>query len=139
MASSDNKTKNKTAQEDVLEKHPLLQYDPEAVKWIGVIKAEYFEAESTKAPVAKNQDLPAHVFGDLTGRKILAATSHAWFWQSHPDPEGVKLEILRKQIKELRERYPNVEIVIFDDWPDSYKYLSFSILFWQVYFPNRES
>eukprot|EP00938_MAST-03A_sp_MAST-3A-sp1_P002454 g2454.t1 len=50
MASSDNKTKNKTAQEDVLEKHPLLQYDPEAVKWIGVIKAEYFEAESTKAP-----------------------------------------------------------------------------------------
>ena len=112
MASSDNKTKNTTAQEDVLENHPLLQYDPEAVKWIGVIKAEYFEAESTKPPVPRNQDLPAHAFGELTGRTILAATSHAWFWQSHPDPEGVKLKLLRDDfIPRLRKRYPETNIV----------------------------
>ena len=55
--------------------HPLLQYDPDAVKWIKVIRAEYFD--KCKPPVPRNQDLPAHAFGELTGRTILAATSHA--------------------------------------------------------------
>ena len=96
--------------------HPLLQYDPEAAKWIKVIKASYFESSETKPPVPRNQDLPEEAFGELTGRCILAATSHAWFWQSHPDPEGVKLKILRDFIKRLRKRYPETEIVIFDDW-----------------------
>jgi hypothetical protein len=96
--------------------HPLLQYDPEAAKWIKVIKASYFESSETKPPVPRNQELPEEAFGELTGRCILAATSHAWFWQSHPDPEGVKLKILRDFIKRLRKRYPETEIVIFDDW-----------------------
>ena len=95
--------------------HPLLQYDPDAAKWIKVIRAEYFE--TCKPPVPRNQDLPDHAFGELTGRTILAATSHAWFWQSHPDPEGVKLKLLRDDfIPRLRKRYPETEIVIFDDW-----------------------
>ena len=95
--------------------HPLLQYDPDAAKWIKVIRAEYFD--ECKPPVPRNQDLPAHAFGELTGRTILAATSHAWFWQSHPDPEGVKLKLLRDDfIPRLRKRYPETKIVIFDDW-----------------------
>ena len=95
--------------------HPLLQYDPDAAKWIKVIRAEYFD--QCKPPVPRNQDLPAHAFGELTGRTILAATSHAWFWQSHPDPEGVKLKLLRDDfIPRLRKRYPETNIVIFDDW-----------------------
>ena len=96
--------------------HPLLQYDPDAAKWIKVIKASYFESSETKPPVPRNQDLPKEAFAELTGRCILAATSHAWFYQSHPDPEGVKLNILRDFIKRLRKRYPETEIVIFDDW-----------------------
>ena len=55
--------------------HPLLQYDPDAAKWIKVIRAEYFD--ECKPRVPRNQDLPAHAFGELTGRTILAATSHA--------------------------------------------------------------
>ena len=95
--------------------HPLLQYDPDAAKWIKVIRAEYFD--ECEPPVPRNQDLPKHAFGELTGRTILAATSHAWFWQSHPDPEGVKLKLLRDDfIPRLRKRYPETEIVIFDDW-----------------------
>jgi len=96
--------------------HPLLRYDPDAAKWIKVIKASYFESSETKPPVPRNQDLPPQAFGELTGRCILAATSHAWFWQNHPDPNGVKLNILRDFIKRLRKRYPETEIVIFDDW-----------------------
>jgi hypothetical protein len=34
----------------------------------------------------------------------------------YPDPNGVKLNILRDFIKRLRKRYPETEIVIFDDW-----------------------
>ena len=95
--------------------HPLLKYDPDAAKWIKVIRAEYFDV--CKPPVPRNQDLPARAFGELTGRTILAATSHAWFWQSHPDPEGVKLKLLRDDfIPRLRKRYPETNIVIFDDW-----------------------
>ena len=99
------------------EHHPLLQYDPEAAKWIKVIKASYFESPDTLPPVPRNQDLPPQAFGELTGRCILAATSHAWFWQNHPDPEGVKLKILREEfIPRLRYKYPDTKIVIFDDW-----------------------
>jgi len=96
--------------------HPLLQYDPEAAKWIKVLKASYFESSKTKPPVPRNQDLPKEAFAELTGRCILAATSHAWFFQNHPDPDGVKLKILREYIRRLRKRYPETEIVIFDDW-----------------------
>jgi len=96
--------------------HSLSLYDPEALKWIKLIKASYFESSETKPPVPRNQDLPPQAFGELTGRCILACTSHAWFWQSHPDPEGVKLKLLREFIQRLRKRYPNTKIVIFDDW-----------------------
>ena len=98
--------------------HPLVQYDPEAVNGgIEVLKLEYFEAKTTKAPVPRNQEVPKEAFGKLTGRSILVATSHAWFHQCHPDPEGVKLDILRKDFfPRLRKRFPHTEILVFDDW-----------------------
>ena len=89
--------------------HPLLRYDPDAMNGgIEVLKLEYFEAKTTKAPVPRNQEIPKEAFGTLTGRSILVATSHAWFHQCHPDPEGVKLEIMRKKFfPRLRERFPH--------------------------------
>ena len=98
--------------------HPLLRYDPEAMNGgIEVLKLEYFEAETTKAPVPRNQEVPKEAFGTLTGRSILVATSHAWFYQCHPDPEGVKLDIMRKDFfPRLRERFPHTQILVFDDW-----------------------
>ena len=78
--------------------HPILQYDPDAMDGgIQLLKLEYLEAETTRAPVPRNQDVPKEAFDELTGRSILVATSHAWFYQCHPDPEGVKLEIMRKK------------------------------------------
>ena len=98
--------------------HPLLRYDPDALNGgIQLIKLEYFEAETTNAPVPRNQEVPKEAFGTLTGRSILVATSHAWFHQVHPDPEGVKLAILRTEFfPRLRQRYPYTQILIFDDW-----------------------
>ena len=98
--------------------HPLLRYDPHALKGgVQLLKLEYFEAETTKAPVPRNQEVPKEAFGTLTGRSILVATSHAWFHQCHPDPEGVKLDIMRKDFfPRLRERFPHTKILIFDDW-----------------------
>ena len=100
------------------EMHPLLRYDPHALEGgIQLIKLEYLEAESTKAPVPRNQEVPKEAFGTLTGRSILVSTSHAWFHQCHPDPHGVKLRIMRKQFfPRLRERYPYTQILVFDDW-----------------------
>ena len=91
--------------------HPLVKYDPEAVNGgIQVLKLEYLEAKTTRAPVPRNQDVPKQAFGKLTERSILVATSHAWFHQCHPDPEGVKLEIMRKDFfPRLRERFPHTE------------------------------
>ena len=98
--------------------HPLLRYDPDAMNGgIQVLKLEYFEAETTKAPVPRNQEVPENAFGELTGRSVLVATSHAWFHQCHPDPEGIKLEIMRKKFfPQLRKRFPHTQILIFDDW-----------------------
>ena len=98
--------------------HPLLQYDPDALNdGIQLIKLEYLEAETTKAPVPRNQEVPKEAFGRLTGRSVLVATSHAWFFQNHPDPYGEKLNIMRKELFPLlRKRFPRLPIVIFDDW-----------------------
>jgi len=98
--------------------HPLLQYDADALNGgIQLIKLEYFEAETTRAPVPRNQEVPKSAFGTLTGRSILVATSHAWFYQCHPDPNGVKLDIMRQEFfPRLRERFPCTEILVFDDW-----------------------
>ena len=55
--------------------HPLLRYDPHALEGgIQLIKLEYFEAESTKAPVPRNQEVPKEAFGTLTGRSILVSS-----------------------------------------------------------------
>jgi len=96
-----------------------MRYDPFAlgVGGIQLLKLEYLEAETTRAPVPRNQEVPKDAFGTLTGRSILVATSHAWFHQCHPDPEGVKLNILREEFfPRLRERFPHTEILVFDDW-----------------------
>ncbi len=74
----------------------------------------------TLPPLPRNQDVPPLAFGKLTGRSILVATSHAWFYQSHPDPHGVKLNLLRNDfLPRLRQKYPYSEILIFDDWNSS--------------------
>ena len=98
--------------------HPLLRYDPHALDGgIQLIKLEYFEARTTVSPVPRNQDIPKEAFGTLTGRSILVATSHAWFHQCHPDPNGVKLDILRKDLfPRIRKRFPYTKILVFDDW-----------------------
>jgi hypothetical protein len=84
---------------------------------IGFIKLEYFESKETKPPVPRNQDIPHEAFDYLTGRMILVATSHAWFYQCHPDPHGVKLKILREDFfPRLRKRFPRTKILVFDDW-----------------------
>ena len=105
-------------EETRFQNHPLVKYDPESVNGgVQVLKLEYFEAKTTRAPVPRNQNVPKEAFGTLNGRSILVATSHAWFHQCHPDPEGVKLEIMRKDFfPRLRERFPHTEILVFDDW-----------------------
>jgi hypothetical protein len=115
---SNSTTTHSTSRESRLSVHPLLLYDPDALNGgIQLIKLEYFEAETTRAPVPRNQEVPKDAFGILTGRSILVATSHAWFHQCHPDPHGVKLAILRKKFfPRLRERFPRTQILIFDDW-----------------------
>ena len=98
--------------------HPLLKYDPDILNdGIQLLKLEYFEDPRTQAPVPRNQEVPKHAFGTLTERCIVVATSHAWFHQCHPDPEGVKLNILREKFfPKLRERFPHTQILVFDDW-----------------------
>jgi len=97
--------------------HPLELYAPGTVDVIEFVDLSYIEAETTRAPIPRNQDLPKEVFGRLNGRSVLVATSHAWFYQCHPDPHGAKLEILRKEFcPRLRRRFPHTRILMFDDW-----------------------
>lgn len=98
-------------------KHPLLIYDPKAADVIDFISLTYFESGTTKAPVPRNQDLPTNAKARLTGNCILVATSHAWFHQCHPDPDGMKLDLIKEEFgPRLRKRYPHTKILIFDDW-----------------------
>ena len=99
------------------ETHPLLLYDPDALKYIQLLKMEYFEDPILRPPVPRRQGIPKTAVGILHSKSILVATSHAWFYQCHPDPYGNKLNLLRKHfIPKLRKSYPNTEILIFDEY-----------------------
>ena len=115
MNTTSSNSSSRASRQDI---HPLVRYDPGILDGgIQLLKLEYFEAETTRAPVPRNQDVPKEAFGTLTGRSILVATSHAWFYQCHPDPQGVKLKILREKFfPSLRKRFPHTEILVFDDW-----------------------
>ena len=73
--------------------HPLERNDPVLVKHVDFVTLEFLER--AKHPIPKNQRLnKQEAFGELTGRSVLVALSHGWFFQMHPDPEGTKIDVL---------------------------------------------
>ncbi len=85
--------------------HPLEKNDQVCVDNVDFVKLEFLER--AKHPIPKNQLLnPQEAFGELTGRSVLVALSHGWFYQMHPDPQGVKIDIIVKEFgPRLRKAY----------------------------------
>ena len=93
--------------------HPLQLNDPEALKYIKLVRWDFILRE-IDYPVPRRQDIPPRAFGEINGKCIVLCTSHAWYYQCHPDPEGTKLQIMRSHFGPLlRERYPDTEILLF--------------------------
>ena len=96
--------------------HPLELNDKLAFETIKTVRLDFLTKEA-KAPIPRCQALPEHAFSRLTGRSILVSLSHGWFFQTHPDPNGKKLEMIRNIFApRLRERYPNTDIQVFFDY-----------------------
>ena len=74
--------------------HPLELNDKLAFDTIKTVRLDFLTDEA-KAPIPRCQALPSHAFSKLTGRSILVALSHGWFFQTHPDPYGEKLDLIR--------------------------------------------
>ena len=96
--------------------HPLELNDKLAFETIKTVRLDFL-TEEAKAPIPRCQALPSHAFSKLTGRSILVSLSHGWFFQTHPDPYGEKLELIRNIFApKLRERYPYTDIQVFFDY-----------------------
>ncbi len=96
--------------------HPLQINDELAFETIKTVRLDFLTNEA-KAPIPRCQALPEHAFARLTGRSILVALSHGWFFQAHPDPFGEKLELIKNVFApKLRERYPYTNIQVFFDY-----------------------
>ena len=96
--------------------HPLELNDKLAFERIKTVKLDFLTEEAT-SPIPRCQALPPHAFGKLTGRSILVSLSHAWLFQTHPDPYGAKLDLLKNTFApRLRERYPHTDIQVFYDY-----------------------
>ena len=96
--------------------HPLERHDPIFVKHVDFVKLEFLER--AKHPIPKNQLLNKQdAFHELTGRSILVAISHGWFYQMHPDPQGIKIDIIIKEFgPRLKKAYPETQILFFFDF-----------------------
>ena len=96
--------------------HPLQKNDPILVKHVDFVTLEFLER--AKHPIPKNQRLnKQEAFGELTGRSVLVALSHGWFYQMHPDPHAVKIDIIVKEFgPRLRKTYPETQILFFFDF-----------------------
>ena len=58
--------------------------------------------------------LCVRIFHICVKKQVLVALSHGWFYQTHPDPEGDKLNLIQKQFApKLRERFPGIHIALF--------------------------
>ena len=96
--------------------HPLENNDPLAFRTIKTVKLDFLTKEA-EAPIPRCQDLPPYAFSKLTGKSILVSISHGWFFQTHPDPYGEKLELIKKVYGPLlRKRYPHTDIQVFFDF-----------------------
>ena len=96
--------------------HPLEKHDPVLVKHVDFVTLEFLE--KAKHPIPKNQLLnKQEAFSELTGRSVLVALSHGWFYQMHPDPHAVKIDIVVKEFgPRLRKTYPETQILFFFDF-----------------------
>jgi len=96
--------------------HPLELNDKLAFDTIRTVRLDFLTNEA-RAPIQRCQALPSHAFGRLNGRSILVSLSHGWFFQTHPDPKGEKLDLIRNVFApQLRERYPHTDIQVFFDY-----------------------
>lgn len=100
------------------DEHPLIAHVPNVRECIKFVRLDYIEKEIS-APIPRCQELPPHAFDELTSDSVLICTSHPWFYASHPDPEGAKLELIRRVlIPMLREGNfsDRAHVLVFDDW-----------------------
>jgi len=96
--------------------HPLELNDKLAFETIKTVRLDFLTGEAVP-PIPRCQALASHAFSRLTGRSILVALSHGWFFQTHPDPDGEKLNLIKNRFAPaLRERYPNTDIQVFFDY-----------------------
>ena len=98
-SSSEMQVRNTTFHGTIIQKqrkllHPLELNDKLAFETIKTVRLNFLTDEA-KAPIPRCQALPPHAFSKLTGRSILVALSHGWFFQTHPDPFGEKLDLIR--------------------------------------------
>jgi hypothetical protein len=96
--------------------HPLELNDKLAFDTIKTVRLDFLINEAS-VPIPRCQALPPQAFGRLNGRSILVSLSHGWFFQTHPDPKGEKLALIRNVFApQLRERYPHTDIQVFFDY-----------------------
>ena len=95
--------------------HPLELNDKATFENIKTVKLGFIEKATP--PIQRCQDLPSHAFGRLTGRSILVFISHQWLFQTHPDPFGATLNLVKNEFApKLRERFPSTDIQMFYDF-----------------------
>ena len=111
-----NELTHSVSQEERQLLHPLERNDPVLVDHVDFVTLEFLEI--AKHPIPKNQLLnKQEAFGELTGRSVLVALSHGWFYQMHPDPHAVKIDIIVKEFgPRLRKTYPETQILFFFDF-----------------------
>jgi hypothetical protein len=96
--------------------HPLELNDKLAFDKIKTVRLDFLTNEA-KTPIPRCQGLPPRAFSKLTGSSILISLSQGWFFQTHPDPYGQKLDLIRNVFApQLRERYPHTDIQVFFDY-----------------------
>lgn len=106
--------------------HPLEKNDPVAYRLIELVSLEWLERAN--APIPRHQEVPPEAFQKPSGRSVVVALSHGWYYQTHPDPEGNKLDLIQNKFApQLRQKYPETNILVFFDflatpqWPRTQK------------------
>lgn len=107
--------KHPRQQRDQFVPHPVATAGPDLFEHIGFVRTSLFS--ELDAPWPRKQEVPKDAFRVPTADDLVVAVSHAWRYQSHPDPMGNKSDIVcQLAARAAREHTPKGGTLAFYDF-----------------------
>eukprot|EP00931_Biecheleriopsis_adriatica_P002085 TRINITY_DN10273_c0_g1_i1.p1 TRINITY_DN10273_c0_g1~~TRINITY_DN10273_c0_g1_i1.p1 ORF type:complete len:881 (-),score=151.19 TRINITY_DN10273_c0_g1_i1:147-2789(-) len=95
--------------------HPVLEASSRFREILGMVRAS--QLKNISLPWPRSQDLEKVYFKVPKPDDLVVAISHGWPFQAHPDPEGLKSDLINSHLSRIHDQLkPQGEVLCFLDF-----------------------